>query len=326
MKNSTQISQKPQIYADKIRVNPDNPCPFFRAPIAEAEEGKMLIAWLDQTAGQQTDMVGGKAANLSRLAADWPVPPGFCLTTAAFAQWATQHEGESLPTEARELVAASYAQLAERLGVAKPRVAVRSSAVGEDGQTASFAGQYDTYLNLVGADAVIDAVARCWDSARSERVIAYHRQHNKSTSDIRLAVLVQLLVTSDISLVAFSANPVTGDRNDIVINASWGLGESVVSGTVIPDTYNVDKSDLIMIKRTIADKQRMTVMTPDGVEEVAIPRPMRNLAVMSDDQILEVAELARSLETQMGWPVDIEGAYHGDKLYLLQCRPVSTLG
>jgi len=284
----------------------------------------MLIVWLDQSAGQETALVGGKAANLSRLAADWPVPPGFCLTTTAFGQWANHREGDPLPAEARELVAASYAQLAERLGIAVPRVAVRSSAVGEDSQTASFAGQYDTYLNLEGADAVVDAVARCWDSARSERVLAYHQQHSQSVSEIRLAVLVQLLVAADVSLVAFSANPVNNNRSEIVITASWGLGESVVSGTVTPDTFIVNK-ETWGVSTTIADKERMTVIAPNGVREVIVPRPMRKLQTLTDAQVMEVAQLAQRLETHMGWPVDIEAAFHGETLYLLQCRPVSTL-
>lgn len=285
----------------------------------------MLIAWLDQTIGQQKELVGGKAANLSRLAADWPVPPGFCLTTEAFGQWSAHHTGESLPAEAQKLVAASYAELAERLGVAEPRVAVRSSVVGEDSQTASFAGQYDTYLNLEGEQAVVEAVARCWDSARSERVLAYHRQHSQSASEIRLAVLVQLLVAADVSLVAFSANPVTNNRSETVITASWGLGESVVSGTVTPDTYIVDKVTRAITSRVIASKEKMTVIAPTGVREVLVPRPMQKLRSLNDAQVLEVAELAQRLESHMGWPVDIEAAYHGEKLYLLQCRPISTL-
>lgn len=204
-------------------------------------------------------------------------------------------------------------------------MAVRSSAVGEDGESASFAGQYETYLNLVGAEAVVAAVARCWESAHSEGVLAYRRQRSQPTDNIQLAVLVQQLVAADISVVAFSANSVTGDREEILINANWGLGESVVSGTVTPDTHVVRKLDLTVIERKIADKRRMTVMVPNGVQEVTVPRPMRRQPVMSDAQAVEVARLARTLETQMGWPADIECVYQGEKLYLLQCRPISTM-
>jgi len=156
-------------------------------------------------------------------------------------------------------------------------------------------------------------------------VLAYRRQRSQPTDNIQLAVLVQQLVAADISVVAFSANPVTGDREEILINANWGLGESVVSGTVTPDTHVVRKLDLTVIERKIADKRRMTVMVPNGVQEVTVPRPMRRQPVMSDAQAVEVARLARTLETQMGWPADIECVYQGEKLYLLQCRPISTM-
>jgi pyruvate,water dikinase len=247
------------------------------------------------------------------------------LTTEAYAKWALGQEINTVPRAAQDLLTTAYADLAKRCKMADPRVAVRSSAVGEDGQSASFAGQYDTYLNLVGAPAVIEAVGRCWASAQSERVLAYHRQQGRSVADIQLAVLVMQLVESDISIIAFSSNPVTHDRDEIVINASWGLGESVVSGTVTPDTYKVRKSDITITDRQIAEKQRMTVITLDGVKEVPIPRPMRRQRAMNDEQTVEVAQLALDLEHHMGWPVDIECAYQGGKLYLLQCRPVSTI-
>jgi pyruvate,water dikinase len=284
-----------------------------------------MLVWLDQVDCQEETLVGGKAGKLSLLAANYPVPPGFCLTTEAYAKWALGQEINTVPRAAQDLLTTAYADLAKRCKMADPRVAVRSSAVGEDGQSASFAGQYDTYLNLVGAPAVIEAVGRCWASAQSERVLAYHRQQGRSTADIQLAVLVMQLVESDISIIAFSSNPVTHDRDGIVINASWGLGESVVSGTVTPDTYKVRKSDITITDRQIAEKQRMTVITLDGVKEVPIPRPMRRQRAMNDEQTVEVAQLALDLEHHMGWPVDIECAYQGGKLYLLQCRPVSTI-
>lgn len=283
-----------------------------------------MLVWLDQVACQEVLRVGGKAANLSRLAAFHRVPPGFCLTTKAYAQWAVGRVVSTVPEAARALVSAAYATLAARCEMPEPRVAVRSSAVGEDSQSASFAGQYETYLNLVGAEAVVEAVGRCWASAHSERVLAYQRLQGAPPTEVSLAVLVQQLVAADMSLVAFSANPVSGDQAEVVINASWGLGESVVSGTVTPDTYTVHKADLVITARHIAEKQRMTVMLPNGVQEVPIPRPMRKQQALSDAQVVEVAHLARALERHMGWPVDIECAYQGETLYLLQCRPIST--
>jgi len=204
-------------------------------------------------------------------------------------------------------------------------VAVRSSAVDEDGATASFAGQHETYLNIVGADAILRAVTRCWDSAYSERALDYRRQQGLSVERVRLAVLVQQLVASDVSAVVFSANPVTGNRDEVMINASWGLGESIVGGTVTPDTFVVRKSDLSVINRVIADKQHMTVSAPGGTREVDVPRFLRNAASLTDEQVVEMAKLTLTLEVTMEHPVDVEGAYASGELYLLQCRPITTL-
>ena len=142
---------------------------------------------------------------------------------------------------------------------------------------------------------------------------------------MQLAVLVQELVASDVSAVVFSANPITGSRDEIVINASWGLGESIVGGTVTPDMFIVRKSDLVVINRVIADKQHMTVSVPGGIHEVDVPRFLRETASLNDEQVIEMARLALTLEVTMEHPVDVECAYTGGELYLLQCRPITTL-
>jgi pyruvate,water dikinase len=197
--------------------------------------------------------------------------------------------------------------------------------VDEDGATASFAGQHETYLNIVGGDAIIQAMTRCWDSARSENALDYRRQHRLSVEHPQIAVLVQQLVAADVAAVVFSANPITGSRNEVIINASWGLGESIVGGTVSPDTFIVRKSDLAVISRVIADKQRMTVSAPGGTHEVDVPRFLRNEASLNAEQVIEMAKLALTLEITMEYPVDVECAYAGGELYLLQCRPITTL-
>ena len=134
------------------------------------------------------------------------------------------------------------------------------------------------------------------------------------------------MVLADIAGVAFSANPVNKNRDEVVINTNWGLGESVVCGTVSPDTYVVSKSDLQVLEREIAEKEKMTVAHPaEGTREVDVPRFMRGESTLDDAKVIEIAQLARVLEEQMGWPVDIECAYHGETLYLLQCRPITTL-
>ncbi len=276
----------------------------------------MDIYWLDNPICRNPQLVGGKAANLGRLAATHPVPPGFCLT-------ATQAAERIPPVLARRLGAA-YNQLGERCGHPAPRVAVRSSAVDEDGQLASFAGQHESYLNVVGAEAVAHAVEHCLASARSDRARVYRHTHGLSERT-EIAVLVQQLVLADASAVVFSVDPRTGEREHIVINATWGLGESLVGGTVTPDLYIVSKRDLRIIARQVSEKTVMTVAYSAGTREVAIPRLLRAQPALEDAQIVALARLARSLEVGEGWPVDLECAYQRRQLYLLQCRPITTL-
>jgi pyruvate,water dikinase len=142
---------------------------------------------------------------------------------------------------------------------------------------------------------------------------------------VRTAVLVQQLIAADVSVVLFSAHPVTGNRDEIVVNASWGLGVSVVGGTVTPDTYVVRKTDLALLSCQIAEKHRMTVPVPGGTREVAVSRLLRARRTLDEGQVVEVARLGLVLEENMGRPVDVECAYQGADLYLLQCRPITAL-
>ena len=287
-----------------------------------------LVRWLGEPGGDELPLVGGKAANLSRLAALQRVPPGFSVTTPAFGAAVAARGGDGLPTvpeSLRQEIAAAYAELSRRAGSEAASVAVRSSAVDEDGAAASFAGQHESYLNVVGVQAVVAAVERCWASAVSERARAYRRQHGLAVDGVRLAVLVQLLVPADVSAVVFSANPLTGNRDEVVVNASWGLGESIVGGTVTPDSYVVRKDDLAVARRDVADKARMTVRAPGGTAEVDVPRLLRRRPSLDDGRLAALARLALDLEATMGWPVDLECAFRGDELYLLQCRPITTL-
>jgi pyruvate,water dikinase len=140
-----------------------------------------------------------------------------------------------------------------------------------------------------------------------------------------VAVLVQALVAADVSAVVFSAHPVTGDRGEIVVTASWGLGESIVGGTVTPDTWTVRKADLAIRDVSIGEKARMTVAAPGGARDVDTPRFLRAQPALAEARVRELARLALALEAWAGWPVDLECAYRGDALALLQCRPITTL-
>jgi len=278
----------------------------------------MNLLWLGDPKSFDVALVGGKAANLSRLARMYHrVPDGFSLPVTAM--------DEGHPFDLRDEITAAISDLMNCHRIPDFIAAVRSSAVDEDGATASFAGQHETYLNIVGADAIIQAVTRCWESAHSVHALDYRRQQGLSVEHPKIAVLVQQLVAADVAAVMFSANPITGSRDEVMINASWGLGESIVGGTVTPDTFVVRKSDLAIISRTIADKQHMTVSVLGGTHEVDVPRFLRNTTSLNDEQLLEMAKLALTLEETMEHPVDVECAYAGGELYLLQCRPITTL-
>jgi phosphoenolpyruvate synthase/pyruvate phosphate dikinase len=276
------------------------------------------LLWLGDPKSFDAALVGGKAANLSRLARMYHrVPDGFSVPVTVMEA--------ARPLDLRGEVITAVSDLVRCHSLPNLVAAVRSSAVDEDGATASFAGQHATYLNLVGADDILLAITRCWESARSEHALDYRRRQGLSVERPQLAVLVQQMVAADVAAVAFSANPITGNREEVMINASWGLGESLVGGTVTPDTFVVRKSDVAVTQRVIADKQRMTVPAPRGTREVDVPRFLRQQASLNDEQVCEIAKLSLALEAAMGHPVDVEAAFAGGVLYLLQCRPITTL-
>lgn len=277
------------------------------------------IHWLGEDSCHDDARVGGKAASLSRLAALHAVPHGFAI--AAMPASGDVPFGDLAPA-----ITAAYRALAERTGTGHPAVAVRSSALDEDGADASFAGQHDTYLNIRGADAVIDAVRRCVASASAAEALAYRQRRGIQSEDVRMAVLVQELVPADTAAVVFSANPISGSCDEMMINANWGLGESIVSGIATPDTFTVDKATLTVTWRGIASKDRMTVMTETGTAEAPVPGNLRERPSLTDDQVTAIARLALKLEQATGRAVDVECAIAREKLYLLQCRPITTLG
>ncbi len=286
----------------------------------------MTILWLGDKDCHEVQRVGGKAANLSRLASGYRVPAGFCITPDLYHQWLECPKQEmELPQDLHGIISREYQEMTARCGVVDPAVAVRSSALDEDGQGTSFAGQYDTFLNTQGPDAISDAIVKCWDSVGGERMEAYRKEHNLPAESLGVAVLVQQMVAAEVSGVVFSANPISGNRDEVMINATWGLGESLVSGKVTPDTLVVQKSDFKIKDSQIGEKGLMTVLTEGGTEEVRVPRAQRQAPTLDDEKTGEITKLAIDLEREMGWPVDLEFAYYANDLYLLQCRPITTL-
>lgn len=279
---------------------PAEPTPFTR-PLADA--GGIAEA-------------GGKGANLGvLLRAGFGVPDGFVVTTDAYER---SGGGQDLAPEVADAVVAAYAALGGG------PVAVRSSATAEDLPGASFAGQHETFLNVVGPDAVVAAVRRCWASLWTERAVSY-RAGRDAASEPRLsiAVVVQRLVPADVAGVLFTADPTTGRRDETVITAAWGLGESVVGGTVDVDTYRV-RGDAVVEAR-VGDKAVMTVATPSGTGEVPTPAARRRERTLSDARAVELAALGRRVAEHLGAPQDIEWVLADGVVHLVQSRPITAL-
>lgn len=299
-------------------------------------------------------MVGGKGASLARLSyAGFPVPDGFHITTRAYLHFVEQNRlqgnilaavkdvdvshPESLESAARSIatlfqqahipgeICDAIIKAYEALPADQPAVAVRSSATAEDLPEMSFAGQQETFLNIRGSHSLLEAVRRCWASLWTGRAIAYRLRHNVDASEVRLAVVVQLLVPAGAAGVLFTANPLNKRRDQLLINAAWGLGEAVVGGTVTPDSITVNKENLAVIQRQTAEKRLMTVCSGSGTLEKPVPQSRRLLAVLDDRQASELASLGVRIEQLYGVPSDIEWALADGKFYILQARPITTL-
>ncbi len=295
------------------------------------------------------EVVGGKGRSLSEMTgAGLPVPGGFHITTAAYrdsvadnhlqsrilnavqqsgkAAIASEHiatlfaETEVSVTLAKDIKAA-YADLGDN-----PAVAVRSSANAEDLPDMSFAGQQDTYLNIIGEDALIAAVRDCWASLWTPRAISYREQMGIEHDQVAMAVVVQIMVDSDVSGILFTANPATGERTEMIANASFGLGEAIVSGQVTPDTYIFDRENNKLKETIIGAKDRMIISDGEGgTIWQAVTASKKDTSSLSEKQLVALVDLAIKSEQHFGTPQDIEWAVKDDLLYLLQSRPITNL-
>jgi pyruvate,water dikinase len=315
------------------------------------------IAWM-HNGKLPREEVGGKGASLSDLmSAGFKVPDGFCVTADGYRHFANvtgiearvapilasldtadaaalRHASETvsgfvreteLPADLQDEIRQAHAQLTTTMG---SHYAVRSSAISEDGSAASFAGLYESYLNMVGDHEVLDAVHRCYVSLWSQRAVSY-RANRGGGADEAMAVVVMKLVPSETSGIAFTAHPVTGSLDQVIINASFGLGEAIVSGRVTPDSFLIDKRNFALLEREIYAKELAIFPHPGGgggVIEEKLTYDRQRAPSLSDEQACDVARLAAKVEAHYGSPQDIEwGLYHGE-LYLLQSRPITTLG
>lgn len=270
--------------------------------------------------------VGTKAASLATLLTHGiTVPPGFVVTTAAHQRFL---EANTIAADGSGFDDASWPseltdEIAMRLGQYPPstRWAVRSSGTLEDLAEASFAGQYDTFLDVPG-DAVLSRIRDCWESLMSPHSVSYARERGLSLQDTLMGVIVETLVPADVAGVSFSQHPVTG-AGSVVINAAYGLGESVVSGIVTPDSFEVNKNTKAIVSHLGFKESQIRLAENGGTELVETPLDQQDVYCLDPDQVLEIAAITERLETLVGYPVDVEWAFHGDTLYCLQMRPIT---
>ncbi|MEV4369587.1 PEP/pyruvate-binding domain-containing protein [Nonomuraea sp. NPDC049637] len=287
---------------------------------------------LDDEAAADLGTAGGKGASLARLArAGLPVPGGFVVTTQAYRSFVAAFGDEiassggpgalfaahEIPAGLAEEIRAAHAALGDDVAVA-----VRSSATAEDLPELSFAGQQDTFLN-VRADGLLEAVRRCWASLWNPRAVAYRERNGVPHDDVALAVVVQELVDADAAGIMFTADPVTGARDEIVVNASWGLGEAVVGGQVTPDTITLSGGRVTGSR--VADKTVMTVRTASGTGEEPVPEDLRRAPVLDPAQAVELAALGERIQALYGMPMDVEWARRDGTFAILQARPITGL-
>ena len=322
------------------------------APSATARS--TCIAWFADVAREDVPTVGGKGANLGELTqAGFPVPPGFVVTAAAYlealdaadARAGLRREVESadvdhpaalaavaaacqdrvraagMPDPVRRAVLDAYAQL----GGDDPIVAVRSSATAEDTASTSFAGMNETFTNVRGEDELIGRVVDCWASLWSPRVVAY-RATQGLADEPAIAVVVQRMVDARRSGVMFTADPATGDRDRVVIEAAYGLGEVVVGGQVEPDTYVVAKDGPRVVQEHLGVKATKIVRGPDGHDRrVAVPDDEQTRRVLDENVLMALAHTSIEIERHYGRPQDVEFAIDDNHIWIVQSRPITTL-
>jgi pyruvate,water dikinase len=296
--------------------------------------------------------VGGKGANLGELSrAGFPVPPGFCVTTAAYRDFVRtsgeldalldaldrvphedlatigalggrirEHlEALAIPAGIRSAVLAAWGQLGM-----EHAYAVRSSATAEDLPSASFAGQQDTFLNVRGEERLLEAVRQCWASLFTDRAIAYRAKHGFRHRAVLLAVVVQRMVVPEVSGILFTADPITGRRKTVCIDASFGLGEALVAGLVTADLYRV-RAGAIATKRVSRKALAIRPLPDGGTVTEALPPEQQELQALPDDRILELAELGLRIEEHYGREQDIEWCLAGGRFFIVQARPITSL-
>ena len=325
------------------------------------------IKWFDEIGKGDVGIVGGKGANLGELTSfGLPVPPGFCVTATGYTKFIkyaeldevvkllmeavdvedvdeltnaskeiqTKIKEKEFDPELKEEILSAYREFSENIGVKDPEVAVRSSATAEDLPDASFAGQQDTYLHISGEEELLNHIRDCFASLWTSRAIYYREKQNYDHFDVALSVVIQKMVNSEKSGVMFTANPINNSSDEMMINASYGLGEAVVSGIVTPDEYIIDKKTKKVIEKNIAEKEYMVIKNENGVgtRVVNVKDVLGEDAIkaeaLSEKELNTLIERGLKVEKLYGSVQDTEWGFDRDtkEFYFLQSRPITTLG
>ena len=316
------------------------------------------IRWFNELSKSDVNIAGGKGANLGEMTqAGLPVPPGFTVTTPAYRRFteatgildqikellqdldvddntallSTAEAAKSVVVEAKipkdvaKLIADAYKELCQQEGE-ELYVAVRSSATAEDTAEASFAGMNETFLNVHGEKDVVESVKKCWASLYGARVIFYRVKRGFDSWGMEMGVIIQKMADADKAGVAFTQNPATGAPNELIIEAAFGLADPVVAGEISPDYYLVDKSNLSILDLQVKLKKFMRVRRDGQTVDIDLSDEEGNRQVLTEDEIRDVAKVCRDIENHYGMGQDIEWAIEDDKLYIIQSRPITTLG
>ena len=309
------------------------------------------ILWFKDISKKDLHSVGGKGANLGELFESMPIPKGFCITVDVFESFIEQTglkeeiygmlqgldiknqfdldtfsaeiREKILNEEIQEDIKKEIIQNYKKLG---KYVAVRSSATAEDLPNASFAGQQDTYLNVKGEDEVIKAVKECWASLFNSRAIIYRETKGFNHDDVQISVIIQEMIDSEKAGVIFTVNPVNQNKNEMIIEGNYGLGETVVLGQVTPDTYTIMKTPFNILAINIGSKSVAILKGKDGKNvTIKVDEPHQKAQLLNEKELKGLVDLATKIEEHYKEPQDIEWGIVKKKIYILQSRPITTL-
>ena len=312
----------------------------------------MFIKTFKQLSYKDVGEAGGKGASLGEMSSvKLPVPSGFVVLAKAFDRFLEETDLEveivallkkvnykdinsvdkasnvirdlihdkAMPNDIKKEILIEFKKLKAKF------VAVRSSATAEDSSVASWAGELETYLDTTEKN-LLDNVRKCWSSLFTPRAIFYRQEKKMLKTKVSVAVVIQNMIESEISGIAFTVHPVTRDKNQMIIEAGWGLGEAIVSGQVTPDAYVIDKRDLSIVDINIAKQEMMIIRKAGGgIKHTIVPKLKQEKQKLSGKQIIELAKMCANIEKHYKKPQDIEWAYAKGKFYITQSRPITTL-